>query len=545
MQSNLRVTLLDSTLRDGAQGEGISFSVADKVGIVSALDELGVDYIEAGNPGSNPRDAEFFRLAQGLRLGHARVVAFGSTRRKDSRAEADAQLRSLLDAQTGTVVMFGKSWDFHVERVLCATLEQNLAMIRDSVAFLRSEGREVIFDAEHYFDGFAANPAYALSCLRAAIEGGADCLVLCDTNGGRLPPDIEAGVGAALALARVAGPGAVIGIHAHNDSGLAVANSMAAVVAGARHVQGTLVGFGERCGNANLSTIAANLRLKLGMDCLREDSLSGLYRSVRRVAEIANVSIDEGMPYVGLKAFAHKAGMHVDAVLKSPASFEHVSPGGVGNERRILASEVGGRSVIFERLRKILPDSQKSDPAVAAALARLKERESLGYQYEGTEASLDLLLRKASGAYEPFFELLRYRTIGERSAGDAARFSGAHAMVQLSVGGMVEMQAAEGDGPVHALDLALRKALALFYPSLAGMRLSDFKVRVLDGSGATASSVRVLIESSDADGAWTTVGVSTDIIEASWLALVDSVEHKLYKDGVRAPAAMAAKEGSA
>jgi len=536
-----RVTLLDSTLRDGAQGEGISFSVADKLGIVDALDELGVDLIEAGNPGSNPKDKEFFKEAAGLRLRNARVAAFGSTRRKGVVASEDAQLRSLLDAGTETVVMFGKSWDFHVERVLGASLEENLEMIWDSVAYLRSEGRRVIFDSEHFFDGFAANPAYALDCLRSAVEGGAECLALCDTNGGSLPEAVAAGVEAAMGLSRVAGPAVTVGIHAHNDSGLAVANSLSAVRAGALHVQGTLVGFGERCGNANLSTIAANARLKLGLDCLRGNGLAGLSRAVRRVAEIANVTLDEGMPYVGLKAFAHKAGMHVDAVLKSPSSFEHVEPEGVGNERRILASEVGGRSVVMERLRKILPDAQKGDPAVGRALERLKDMERLGYQYEGAEASLSLLLRKSSGAYEPYFELVRYRTTGERSpaqSGDAVAARGtaqAHAMVQLTVGGVEEIQAAVGDGPVHALDQALRRALARFYPSLEGMRLADFKVRVIDGSGATAATVRVLIESRDSDCAWTTVGVSTDVIEASWLALVDSIEYKLEKDGVKAP----------
>jgi 2-isopropylmalate synthase len=543
MDKRARITLLDSTLRDGAQGEGISFSVADKLGIVEALDELGVDYIEAGNPGSNPKDAEFFKLARNLKLANSSVVAFGSTKRRDVIAKNDIQLRSLLDADTETVVIFGKSWDFHVERVLGASLPENLDMIRESVAFLKAEGRRVILDAEHFFDGYAANPAYALECLGAAIDGGTECLVLCDTNGGSLPSAVTAGVGAALSLVNRIKPGLGIGIHAHNDSGLAVANSLAAVEAGAVHVQGVLAGFGERCGNANLSTIAANLRFKMSLDCLREDSLPGLTKAVRRVAGIANISIDEGMPYVGLHAFAHKAGMHIDAVLKSPKSFEHVNPESVGGERRFLASEVGGRSVVMERLKTMMPQTTKSDPAVHAAVARLKEMEQLGYQYEGAEASLDLLLRKSSGAYVPFFELIRYRTTGERTPTEGThveRFSGSHAMVQLSVGGIVEIQAAEGDGPVHALDIALRKALARFYPSLAGMRLADFKVRVLDGGDATAATVRVLIESADSSGAWTTVGVSTDIIEASWIALVDSIEYKLYRDGAKVPVQEAA-----
>jgi 2-isopropylmalate synthase len=538
MATRTRITLLDSTLRDGAQGEGISFSVADKLGIVEALDELGVDYIEAGNPGSNPKDAEFFKLARNLKLANSRVVAFGSTKRRDVPAKDDGQLRSLLDAETETVVIFGKSWDFHVERVLGASLPENLDMIRESVAFLKAEGRRVIFDAEHFFDGYAANPAYALKCLEAAIEGGTECLVLCDTNGGRLPSAVTAGVVSALGVVNRIKPGLGIGIHAHNDSGLAVANSLTAVDAGAIHVQGVLAGFGERCGNANLSTIAANLKFKMSLDCLGEDSLAGLTKAVRRVAGIANISIDEGMPYVGLHAFAHKAGMHIDAVLKSPKSFEHVNPESVGGERRFLASEVGGRSVVMERLKTMMPQTTKGDPAVYAAVARLKEMEQLGYQYEGAEASLDLLLRKSSGAYVPFFELIRYRTTGERTPTEGSRverFSGSHAMVQISVDGIVEIQAAEGDGPVHALDIALRKALARFYPSLAGMRLTDFKVRVLDGGDATAATVRVLIESADSSGAWTTVGVSTDIIEASWIALVDSIEYKLYRDGANVP----------
>jgi 2-isopropylmalate synthase len=517
-----RIAVLDSTLRDGAQGEGISFSVMDKLNIVRALDDLGVDLIEAGNPGSNPKDLEFFREARGLELKNAQLVAFGPTRRRGTACAEDEGLKSLLGAETPIVVIFGKSWDLHVKQVLKASLEENLGMIRDTIAYLVAAGRRVIYDAEHFFDGFAADGSYALSTLRAAVEAGAECLVLCDTNGGSLPDKV--GELSALVLKEIGLP---IGIHAHNDSGLAVANSMAAIRAGATHVQGTLAGFGERCGNANLSTLTANIVLKMGHQCLREDSLPKLARATRRVAEIANVNFDEGLPYVGLHAFAHKAGMHVDAVKKTPVSFEHVPPEAVGNERRILASEVGGRSVILERVKRLDPTATKESPLVAQVVRRLKEMERLGYQFEGADASLDLLMRKAAGKYKPFFELGHYRTIGEQPTEGK---TSAQALVKIRVDGEDAISAAEGDGPVNALDLALRKALEKFYPALTSMRLTDFKVRVLDSHDASAASVRVLIESSDGDTAWTTVGVSTDIIEASWLALVDSIEYKLIND---------------
>ncbi len=539
------LVVLDTTLRDGAQGEGISFSVADKLRVAEALDELGVALIEAGNPSSNPKDAEFFRAARGLRLRGSELAAFGATRRRGLAARDDPGLASLLSAGTGTVVVFGKAWDFHVERVLGASLAENLDMIAETVAYLRAEGRRVVFDAEHFFDGYAAAPDYALACLRAAAEAGAAWLALCDTNGGRLPEDVEAGVVAANSVvARGAGPG--LGIHAHNDSGLAVANSLAAVRAGARMVQGTLAGFGERCGNANLSTLIGCLELKLGRRCLAGGSgPAGLSTAVRRVAEAANVTLDEGLPFVGQRAFAHKAGMHVDAVLKAPASFEHVTPDSVGNGRRFLASEVGGRSVLAERMASLRPGLRKDDPLVALALDRLKALEGRGYQFEGADASLELLLRKASGEYRPYFELERYRTAGERGREAPRSASGdAYAMVQLTVGGQRELQAAQGDGPVHALDLALRRALDRFYPSLRGMALADYKVRVIDGSSGTQAGVRVLIESRDAGAAWTTVGVSTDIIEASWLALVDSIEYKLARDGVAAPEPVSADDAA-
>ena len=519
------VTILDSTLRDGAQGEGISFSIQDKINIVRALDSLGVDLVEAGNPGSNPKDLEFFREASHLALTRAKLVAFGPTRRVGVAVLEDEGLRSLLSAGTETVVIFGKSWDFHVKHVLRASLDENLAMIAESCAFAVANGRHVIYDAEHFFDGYASNPEYAMRTLTAAAEAGASCVVLCDTNGGNLPERVGE---LTAAVARKFAPGVAVGVHAHNDAGLGVANSLAAVSAGASHVQGCLVGFGERCGNANLSTIVANLKLKMGFDCLAPDSLSLLFQTTRCVAEIANIVFDEGTPFVGRHAFAHKAGMHIDAVAKDPRSFEHVDPTAVGNERRFLASEVGGRSVILDLVRRIDPDATKDSPLVADVLARLKEMERLGYQFEGADASLDLLMRKAAGRYKPFFRLGRYRTIGEQPSDDAARC--AQAMVKIEVEGVEEMSAAEGNGPVHALDLALRKALERFYPNLSGMRLIDYKVRVLDSERAAAATVRVFIESADAEDSWTTVGVSSDIIEASWIALTDSIEFKLIKD---------------
>ncbi len=517
-----RIVVLDSTLRDGAQGEGISFSVTDKLNIARALDDLGVDLIEAGNPGSNPKDLDFFKEARGIELKNAALAAFGSTRRRGISCAEDEGLRSLLGAETPVVVIFGKSWDLHVKEVLKVSLEENLGMIRDTVAFLKAAGRRVIYDAEHFFDGFVADGEYAMSTLRAAAEAGAETLVLCDTNGGSLPDRV--GELSARVLKELGMP---IGIHAHNDSGLAVANSMASVRAGATQVQGTLVGFGERCGNANLSTIAANLVLKMGHECLKPDSLPKLSRSTRRVAEIANVSFDEGLPYVGLHAFAHKGGMHVDAVTKTPISFEHVPPETVGNARRILTSEVSGRSVILDRVKRLDPTVTKESPLVAQVMRRLKEMERLGYQFESADASFDLLMRKAAGKYKAFFELGHYRTIGEEPT--EGKLS-AQALVKIRVDGEDAISAAEGDGPVNALDLALRKALVKFYPALSTMRLTDYKVRVLDTQGASAASVRVLIESSDGEEAWTTVGVSTDIIEASWLALVDSIEYKLIND---------------
>lgn len=520
-----KITILDSTLRDGAQGEGISFSVQDKINIVKALDELGVAYIEAGNPGSNPKDLEFFQEIKKIKLETAQVVAFGATRRKGISCAEDSNLQSLLAAGTETVVVFGKSWDFQVTDILKATLEENLQMISETAAFLKSAGRTVIYDAEHFFDAWKANREYALQTLEAAVSGGASVLALCDTQGGSLPMDI---LNITREVTEHFNGQVEIGIHAHNDSGLAVSVSLMAVEGGASHVQGTLLGFGERTGNANLSTIIADLELKMKCICLPAGKLNQLTPVARRVAEIANLMMDPGMPYVGSNAFAHKAGMHIDAVTKNPAAYEHIAPDIVGNDRVFLMSEVAGRSTIIERIKKFDPSVTKNSPVVAEIIKKMKDMEHAGYQFEGADGSFELLVRKNLGKYQPFFKLHYYKTIGEKPPLDETLCS--FAQLKIEVDGQLEITAGEGDGPVHALDTALRKALERFYPAVAQIRLTDYKVRVLDSKSTTASKVRVLIESSDGVDSWSTVGVSTDILEASWLALVDSFEYKLIKD---------------
>lgn len=518
------VTIFDSTLRDGAQGEGISFSVEDKLKILQVMDRMEIPYVEAGNPGSNPKDLEFFRRVSGLKLKHSRVAAFGSTRRRDIAVEEDANVQSLLTADTPVVVIFGKSWDFHVTDIIRTTPEENLRMIGDTIGFFHKKGKEVIFDAEHFFDGYKGNPGYALESLKAAAEAGASTLVLCDTNGGTLPREIYE----ITASVKKAVPGVVIGIHCHNDSGMAVANSVMAAEAGADHIQGTFVGFGERCGNANLSSIIPTLQLKHGYRCLSEDALAWLTSAALEVAEIANVVIPNGMPYVGRSAFAHKGGMHIDAVNKNPLSFEHVSPESVGNERRILMSEVSGRSTILGRIQKVAPALTKDSDETRVIIDRLKELEMEGYQYEGAESSFNLVIRKTLGLHKPFFTLDHFRVMAEQPEIEGR--DSCSAIIKIFVDGREEITAAQGDGPVNALDTALRKALYVFYPELQDVRLTDYKVRVLDSGEATASRVRVLIESTDGAMQWTTVGVSTDIIQASWQALVDSIEYKLYHD---------------
>lgn len=518
-----KIQIFDSTLRDGAQAQGISFSVEDKVKILRSLDALGVAYIEAGNPGSNPKDLEFFERARQIELKSAKLAAFGSTRRRDIRVEEDANVKSLLSADTPAVVIFGKSWDFHVTDIIRTTLEENLAMIRDTLSFFKAKGKEVIYDAEHFFDGYRHNAAYAMLTLQAAVEGGATCLVLCDTNGGCFPDETME----IVRTVKAAHPKLDIGIHNHNDAGMAVANTILAVEAGATHVQGTYIGFGERCGNANLSTIIANLQLKRGYDCIPADRLKDLTVTARRIAEISNITLNERDPYVGHSAFAHKGGMHIDGVTKATKSFEHVDPEAVGNERHFLMSEVSGRNTILEKIRQVAPQLTKDSPETAEIMKRLKELEHMGYQFEGAESTFELIIRKQLGKYKPFFELEHFKIIGEQPPSGPYSSS---ALIKVMVDGTSEISAAEGDGPVHALDRALRKVLNSFYPELAKVHLTDYKVRVLDTRSATAAKVRVLIESTDGENVWTTVGVSTDIIEASWIALVDSIEYVLLKE---------------
>lgn len=520
------VEIFDSTLRDGAQGEGISFSVQDKLNIVKTLDELGISYIEAGNPGSNPKDLEFFQEVKKIKLQNARLVAFGATRRKDISVESDVNLQSLLVAETSHVAIFGKSWDFQVREILKASLEENLSMIYETVAFLTKNNRKVIFDAEHFFDGYKANPEYALMSLKSAVKGGAICLSLCDTNGGTMPSQIKETV--EKVVKEFTPEGVTIGIHTHNDTGMAVANSVIAVEAGAGQVQGTFIGIGERTGNANLSTIIPNLELKLGYKCLPEGNIRLLTPYARRIAEIANVTLEETMPYVGQTAFTHKAGMHIDAVTKNTTAYEHVSPELVGNERVFLMSEVAGRSMIIEKIKKFDKTITKDSPVAAAIIQQVKELEHEGYQFEGADGSFELLVRKAIGKYQPFFKLHYYKILGEQPPLDKSLCS--FAQLKIEVDGKEEITAGEGDGPVHALDVALRKALEHFFPAVADIRLTDYKVRVLDSKSATAARVRVLIESTDGIDQWATVGVSPDVMAASWQALVDSFEYKLIKD---------------
>lgn len=520
MEKRKKIWLLDSTLRDGAQGEDISFSVQDKLNIVQILDRLGIDYIEAGNPGSNPKDLEFFERVQALHLNHAKLVAFGSTRRKNEAVEDDRNLRSLLEAQTPAVSIFGKSWDFHVTEIIHTTLEENLQMIEETVAFLKRNGREVIFDAEHFFDGYKRHPEYAMQTLFAAERGGADSICLCETNGGAFPDEVYRIVSEVIKQVSVP-----IGIHTHDDGGMAVASSVMAVEAGAVFVQGTLIGFGERCGNANLSTVLSNLQLKRNYECIPPENLHKLTQSCHMISEVSNVQMNKNMPYVGKSAFAHKGGMHIDGVNKAPSSFEHINPESVGNTRRFLMSEVAGRSTLIEKIQRVDAKICREDPVTAQIIGQIKEMEHQGYQFEGADATLEMLIRKQLGNYHPFFKVEKFKTMGEQQNGEEN--PSASAMVKVVVNGQSEMTAAEGNGPVNALDSALRKALERFYPILQTVHLTDYKVRVLDSRDRTASKVRVLIESTDGKEFWTTVGVSVDIIEASLDALVASIEYKL------------------
>ena len=518
-----RIDILDTTLRDGAQAEGVHFSVSDKLSVCRAIDEMGVKYIEAGNPGSNPKDEEFFEAAKSIKLKHARLTAFCSTKRKGVDIEDDISIQKTIAADTKCVAMFGKVWDLHVDRVLGMTLAENLCAVRETIEYFKQYGKELIFDAEHFFDGYKSNPEYAMQVLEAADRAGADVLCLCDTNGAAMPDEVFD----IVKKAKQRFPGAIIGIHCHNDTGCAVANSMLAVKAGATHVHGTFNGIGERCGNANLCTILPNLQLKWGYKCVG-GNLRRLRYTAIRVAEIANVSIPREKPYVGKSAFAHKGGMHIDGVDKITRSFEHISPEAVGNERRFLLSEISGKRAVLLKIADIKPGLSKDSPEVEQILGKLKAMEHFGYQFEAAEASFELMVKRELGLLEPHFTPVMYKTSGEFPAVNASQR--ANAMIQIDVGTNAEITAAVGDGPIHALDQALRKALCVFYPELTKVHLIDYKVRVLEADNATGSTVRVLIESSDGKRKWTTVGASTDIIEASFLALVDSFEYKLSSE---------------
>lgn len=513
----MRVIIYDTTLRDGAQGEGVYFSVEDKLRIVKKLDSLGLDYIEGGWPGSNPKDQEFYQAAAKLKFKHAKLSAFGSTRRANNLPSEDKTLNDLLATQTPVVTIFGKSWDFHAREVLKVSLAENLQLIEDSIAYLRQNGREVIYDAEHFYDGYRANPDYAIETLKAAARGGANWIVLCDTNGGTLPLE------AVEILNRVKKELSLpIGVHFHNDSGTAVASSIMSVQSGAVQIQGTFNGYGERCGNANLTSIIPTLIIKLGYDAQVKPNLQNLTETSRFISELTNLHHDERQPYVGASAFAHKAGTHHDAIIKNPLTLEHIRPEQVGNKRRFLLSDQAGRSTVLNKVKEILPEIKKDDPQVLKLTNHLKDLENLGYQFEAAEASFDLVIKKTFNLYEKAFNLEGFRIIVEKR-GEQPVFS--EATIKVRVGNETEITAAEGEGPVNALDSAIRKALLRFYPEISNINLIDYKVRVLDEKRGTAAKVRVLIQSSDGRNSWGTVGVSEDIIEASWEALVDSIEY--------------------
>ena len=517
----MRMKIYDTTLRDGAQAEGVSFSVLDKLEIAGELDKLGLDYIEGGWPGSNPKDMEFFEKIKKISFKKAKLTAFGSTRRKDKRVEEDQGVRALMKAATDVVTIFGKSWILHVEKALRTSKEENLRMIEDTVNFFKKSGKEVIFDAEHFFDGYKDNSQYALKTLRIAREAGADCLVLCDTNGGSMPYEVERII--KEVQSQIDFP---LGMHAHNDAGMGVANSIIAAREGVSHIQGTINGYGERCGNADLCLVIPNLKFKLGIDCIPQEKLKSFTHISHLVNELANLSPNDHQPYVGKSAFAHKGGIHVSAISRDKRTYEHIDPTLVGNKRRVLISELAGRSNILYKLKEKELGLEKKDALSKKIVSRIKELENKGYEFEGAEGSFELLVRKASGEYKKLFDLEGFRvTVEKRDDGKLI----SEATVKLKVKGKLIHTVAEGNGPVNALDKALRKALQQNYPELSEMHLADYKVRILDTKAGTRAKTRVLIESSDKEARWGTVGVSSNIIEASCEALLDSIEYKLLK----------------
>ncbi|MGD0779683.1 MAG: citramalate synthase [Dehalococcoidales bacterium] len=522
------VKLYDTTLRDGAQSEGISFSVVDKLHIAQKLDELGIHYIEGGWPGSNPKDAEFYKRIRELKLKNAKIAVFGSTRRAGVKVEEDAFITPLVKSGAKIATLVGKGSDLHVINVLKTTLEENIRMITESIEYLKSKGMDVFWDVEHYFDGFKHNPEYSLKTLEAATKAGVDCLVLCDTNGGALPDEITKAVRAAAKVTKVP-----LGIHCHNDSGLAIANTLAAVAVGVMQVQGTINGLGERCGNADLCTIIPALKLKMGINCVSDKQLASLTEVAHYVSELANMAPDPFAPYVGVSAFSHKAGYHMDGVTKWPDAYQHIDPAKVGNQQRTVVSDQSGKRNIIAKAKELGIDLSDAEKDVKELLERVKHLESLGFQYDNAEASFELLLRRARQDYKPPFELVDFMVVVESRRRSSTRQSTdgmlSEAIVKVKVGGKIIHTAAEGDGPVNALDLAMRKALLQFYPKLKQVKLVDYKVRILEESTGTESQVRVLIESSDGVNEWHTVGGSTNIIEASWLALADALEWWLVK----------------
>lgn len=521
-----KIQVYDTTLRDGCQSEDVSLTTADKLQIAERLDDLGVDYIEGGWPGSNPRDAAFFKEIKRLKLRHAKIAAFGATRRANVRAAADRNLQLVLEADTPVATIVGKTWDLHVREALRISQQANLDILGDTIAYLKKHVDEVIFDAEHFFDGFANNPEYAIACIKAVDEAGVDQVCLCDTNGGRLPWEIEEGTRAAIAALR-----APVGIHCHNDSEVAVANTIAAVRAGATQVQGTINGLGERCGNANLIAIIADLQLKLGYSCVPQSRLKMLQETSMLVYELANITPNRRQAYVGRSAFAHKAGLHVSGIQRNVRTYEHVDPALVGNDRRVLLSELSGRANILYKTREFGIASELSPEQIESLLEELKRLEALGYVFDGADASFELLMLRTLGRVKDHFNFVSFRVFDDKWHEEQAPFSEAVIVIE-GPDGRRTRNSAIGNGPVNALDSALRQALVPYYPKLAGMQLADYKVRVLDNGAGTGARVRVLIESTDGRRRWGTVGLSSNVVEASWQALVDSVEYKLHKDNV-------------
>jgi 2-isopropylmalate synthase len=526
--------IYDTTLRDGAQREGLSLSLEDKLRIARQLDRLGIPFIEGGWPGANPKDVQFFWQLQEEPLTQAEIVAFCSTRRPGQAAASDPMLQPILSAGTRWVTLFGKSWDLHVTDGLKTTLDENLAMIQDTIEFLRSQDRRVIYDAEHWFDGYKHNSAYALETLKVAIASGAEWVVLCDTNGGTLPHEVAQTVQHVAEVIGIATPQAdasssrvQLGIHTHNDSGTAVANALAAVMEGARMVQGTINGYGERCGNANLCTLIPNLQLKLGYRCVSDERLAYLTESSRLISEVVNLAPDDHAPFVGLSAFAHKGGIHVSAVERNPITYEHIQPEMIGNCRRIVISDQAGLSNVLAKARSFGIDLDKQDPTCRQILQRLKSLESEGYQFEAAEASFELLMREALGKREVWFTLKGFQVHCEVAQGGELWHSNSLATIKVTVNDQDFLEVAEGNGPVSALDAALRNALKNFYPAISEFHLTDYKVRILDGKAGTSAKTRVLVESSNGHQRWTTVGVSTNILDASYQAVVEGIEYGL------------------